>query len=194
MRIALGGTAANPAHYGHKRLVEAIIDLKYFDTIAWIVSGDRPDKPGMLPAIDRWHMTKLLITDPRVDVVYEDGVAVPTVEVIRKAQKDFPYADITWYCGLDHFVAREQFDGLCNIEGFWHEGEMLMKRQHFLIVKRKGLERSVTRYPKRYTLIDCDMPDISSTEIRQRLAKGLDNTLHTSQAVLDYIAGQKLYT
>lgn len=194
MRIALGGTAANPAHYGHKRLVEAIVGLRYFDQITWIVSGDRPDKPGLLPAIDRWHMTKLLITDPRVNVVYEDEKAVPTVEVIRRAQKDFPHADILWYCGLDHFVSREQFDGLCNIEGFWHEGETLMKRQHFLIVKRKGLERSVVRYPKRYTLIDRDIPEISSTEIRQRLAEGLDNTLYTSQAVLGYIAQKNLYT
>ena len=194
MRIALGGTAANPAHYGHKRLVEAIIDLKYFDKIMWIISGDRPDKPGMLPAIDRWHMTKLLITDPRVEITYEEETAIPTVEVIRKAQKDCLHADITWYCGLDHFVAREQFDGLCNIEGFWHEGETLMKRQHFLIVKRKGLERSAIRYPKRYTLIDRNIPDISSTEIRQRLTKGLDNTPYTSQAVLNYIVQKNLYT
>ncbi len=194
MRIALGGTAANPVHYGHKKCVEMIINLKRFDKIMWIVSGDRPDKPGLLPAIDRWRMTKLLITDPRVDVAYEEGVAIPTVEVIRGVQKDFPYADIAWYCGLDHFVTREQFDGLCNIEGFWHEGKWLMKRQHFLIVKRKGLERSKIRYPKKYTLIDCDIPEISSTHIRQRIAKGLDNTSYTSQAVLDYIAKHQLYT
>ena len=194
MRIALGGTAANPAHYGHKKLVETIINLKCFDKIVWIVSGDRPDKPGLLPAIDRWRMTRFLITDPRVDVTYEEGTAIPTVEVIRKAQKDFPHACITWYCGLDHFVARDQFDGLCNIEGFWHEGERLMKKQHFLIVKRKGLERSVIRYPRNYTLIDGGVPDISSTLIRQRLADGLDSTFYTSQAVLDYIEQQQLYT
>ncbi|MFA5986596.1 MAG: nicotinate-nicotinamide nucleotide adenylyltransferase [Parcubacteria group bacterium] len=193
MKIALGGTAANPAHYGHKRLVETIINLNCFDKIAWIVSGDRPDKPELLSAIDRWRMMKLLVTDDRVDVTYEEGVAMPTAGVIRKAQKDFPLADIVWYCGLDHFVAREEFDGRCNIEGFWHEGEWLMERQHFLIVKRKGLERSVIRYPKKYTVIDGDIPEISSTLIRQRLAKGLDNTPYTSQAVLNYIAQKQLY-
>ena len=48
MKIAVGGSAANPPHFGHKKLLEAVVATGEFDQVRWTVSGDRPDKPGMI--------------------------------------------------------------------------------------------------------------------------------------------------
>lgn len=194
MKIALGGSAANPAHYGHKALTEAVLRLNQFDRVRWIVSGDRPDKQGMPAPFHRWQMTKRLGIDPSVEVTFENGLAIPTIDVIRQAQEEFPQAQIVWYGGSDHFVSRSQFDGLCDVEAFWDEGEWLMEKQSFLIVERHGTQNAPMRYPKKFTLLNGRLPEISSTLIRQNVCARRDNSALTSLAVIDYINQHQLYS
>jgi nicotinate (nicotinamide) nucleotide adenylyltransferase len=193
MKIAIGGSAANPAHYGHRYLMEKVSRLQLFDKIEWIISGNRPDKPEMPPAYMRWQMTKLLICNPQVEITYEGAEAIPTIDVIRQKQKQFPTAKITFFCGSDHFIAREKYAGACDIEEFWDEGQWLMNNQHFLIIPRKGTEQSIMRYPKNFTLLDAKTPEISSTLIRQNVIAKRSNLAFTSQAVIDYIKENQLY-
>ena len=193
MKIALGGTAANPPHYGHKMLVDAIVNLRQFDLVQWIVSGNRPDKPALPPSIHRWHMTRMLIADPLICVTYDAGQAVPTIAVIHRVQEQYPHSEIVWFCGSDHFVAREAFDGKNDMETFWHDGTWLMDLQHFLIVRRRGINDDLLRLPRNCTVITADIPAFSSTEIRERLTDHRDCSLYTSPDVLAYSAKHKLY-
>lgn len=193
MKIAIGGSAANPVHYGHRELLERIIRLNEFNKVEWIVSGERPDKPGLPDSFHRWQMAKMLIKNSRVNLGYEKGLSTPTFYVIKKFQEKFPQAEIVWYCGSDHFISRAKFAGLCDVEAFWHEGNQLMERQKFLIIKRKGTEDSLMRYPKNFVLLEANIPEISSTVIRQRIMRGLDNAQYTSSEVLDYIKENQLY-
>lgn len=193
MKIAIGGSAANPPHFGHKMLVDAIVARKEFDHVQWIVSGERPDKPGLPPVYDRWCMTKMLITDPLVHITYDEERAVPTIEVICRAQDRFPDAKIIWFCGSDHFVARDRYGGKNDLETFWHSGQWLMEHQEFLIVRRCGIPDDLLRLPRNCTVITADIPAISSTNLRERLRRHKDCTAYTSADVLQYIAQHDLY-
>lgn len=193
MKIAIGGSAANPVHYGHKKLLDVITQLNEFDKVEWIISGERPDKPGLPDSFHRWQMAKMLIKNPMVNMNYTKGLSTPTFYVIKNFQEKFPQAEIVWYCGSDHFIPRAKFNGLCDVEAFWHEGDRLMEGQKFLIIKRKGIGDFYMHYPKNFVLLEADMPEISSTIIRQRITSGLDSTQCTSAEVVDYIKEKQLY-
>jgi len=173
MKIAIGGSAANPPHFGHKRLVEAVVGTGAFDRVFWIISGDRPDKPGLPRAEIRYRMNEMLFADNKKVVMFcERGKAVPTYQVITDWRKRYPRAEIVWYCGADHFVPRERFNGDCDILGFWKKGKELFEKQKFLIVPREGIDMSRLQLPNNYQILEAQIPEISSSEIRRKIQDG----------------------
>lgn len=194
MKIAVGGSAANPPHFGHRELVSAVIGIRKFDQVRWTVSGDRPDKPGLPEARLRWEMGRMVMDrlEP-LEVLYESGKAVPTIHVIADIRRSFADAEIVWYCGADHFLPREKFSGKCDILGFWDDGEYLFENQEFLIIPRKGLVMEALQFPKRFTILEADIPEISSTEIRRCIQAGERISHLTSEEVERYIRKKKLY-
>ena len=193
MKIAVGGSAANPPHFGHKQVVESVVLLGCFDQVRWIVSGDRPDKPGLPNSKIRYEMGKMLFANSGdVLVFYEDEQAIPTFQVIAELQKCYPEAEIVWYCGADHFVPRERFGGNCDILGFWDFGEELFDNQEFLIIPRKGLDMNKLQLPKKYRILDVQIPEISSTVIRQKIING-DEVKETLPEIVEYIEKNNLY-
>lgn len=194
MKIAIGGSAANPPHVGHQKIVDSIIATKEFDQVRWIVSGDRPDKPGMVSSRIRWKMGKLLFKQSKEPLIlYEPDRAIPTVEVLKNLQQCYDNAQIVWYCGADHFVPRKQFGGNCDILGFWDDGEILFEKQDFLIIPRKGLDMNSLQLPKHYQLLDVSIPEISSTTIRSYVAEGKSIEQFVGVKVADYIQQKNLY-
>jgi nicotinic acid mononucleotide adenylyltransferase len=61
LRIGVGGSAANPPHWGHIELLKKLLDSGKFDKLIWIPSGIRPDKPGAIEAEHRKKMTELML-------------------------------------------------------------------------------------------------------------------------------------
>ncbi len=194
MKIAVGGSAANPPHFSHKKLVEAIVATGEFDQVQWIISGNRPDKPGLISSRQRWEMIKHLFGNNHpAKITYEAGPAIPTIEVLDKIGKNYPQAKIVWYCGGDHFVPREKFGGQCDILGFWHEGKRLFREQEFLIIPRKGIDIKLLQLPKKYQILNITIPEISSTEIRQRIINNKPIKHLVGDAVAEYIQVNNLY-
>ncbi len=194
MKIAVGGSAANPPHLGHKKLVEAIVATGNFNQVRWTVSGDRPDKPGMIAPKVRWEMAKMLFEKKeQLIVLYEPDCAIPTRDILASLKQCYRDANIIWYCGSDHFVPRERFSGQCDILGFWHEGKRLFREQEFLIIPRKGIDIKLLQLPKKYQILNITIPEISSTEIRQRIINNKPIKHLVGDAVAEYIQVNNLY-
>ncbi len=194
MKIAVGGSAANPPHQGHKLIVQSIVNTQRFDQVRWIVSGDRPDKPGLILSRQRWEMSQLLFGGNFPGhILYEPEEAIPTVTVLNNLQECYPQAEITWYCGADHFVPRERFEGNCDILGFWDEGTYLFEKQKFLIIPRQGIDMENLQLPQKYEILEVLIPEISSTKIRRQIQRGKDVSELVGQEVNQYINQHKLY-
>ena len=194
MKIAVGGSAANPPHLGHKKLVEAVVATGDFDQVRWTVSGDRPDKPGMITSKIRWEMGKMLFEDSEQPIVlYESNCAVPTRDVLANLKQCYKCTEIVWYCGSDHFVPRKKFGGKCDVLGFWHGGERLFCEQEFLIILREGIDMDLLQLPNRYKILNVTIPKISSTEIRQRIISNKPIKHLVGDAVAEYIRQNNLY-
>jgi len=193
MKIAIGGSAANPPHFGHKQLVETVLASGMFDQVYWIISGNRPDKPGMISSHIRYQMSQMLFANnDDVLISYETVDAIPTFQVIANLQMRFPKAEIVWYCGADHFVPRKQFGGKCDILGFWDDGDNLFVNQRFLIVPRRGIDMDKLQLPKKYQILNMQMLGISSTMLREQIVNG-GSVIETSPEIIRYIAENGLY-
>lgn len=179
LRIAAGGSAANPPTVGHKALVHNLLVSDLFDLVIWIPSGVRPDKAGFVAPHHRVAMTHLLFPsrfftspDTRFQVRYDDihGENTPTHSWIEKLRLEYPGAEIVWYTGVDSIVPQERFDGKSEIESAWYKGEELWARQSFVVIPRKGYTHPrELDLPKNFSILDIELPDTASSEIRRRI-------------------------
>ncbi len=194
MKIAIGGSAANPPHLGHKQLVEAVVQMGEFDRVQWIISGNRPDKPHLMPVHMRHQMSKALFGDNcGAEIIAEHGDAVPTITVLDAMQERYPDAEITFFCGSDHFVCKDAFDGNCEVMGFWDEAPRLFATYRFLIFLRAGSDARNLQLPPKARLCRADIPQISSTDIRHRIRCGQSVVPLVGKDVAAVIDNNQLY-
>lgn len=202
MRIAVGGSAANPVTNAHVQLLEAICDCGLFDLVTWIPSGDRPDKPNLVSGEHRFRMTKLafprewqanrtcrLIINP-MDVLRPPNT--PTIDWIKYYRFVYPGAEVVWYTGVDTVVPI--YDGKSEIEARWVSGYDLWNRYPFIIVPREGYAhpQSLT-LPEQFQILNVSIHDISSTEVKARIIAGESFEDLVPDGVAQYIKEYQLY-
>lgn len=197
MKIAAGGSAADPPHIGHVILLTALIQSNQFSRVIWIPSGSRKDKQYSVSPDDRVAMTELTIRELRLqnktelvvrytDVYYEN---TPTILCIEILKNEFPETEIVWYTGSDSVAPHPE--GKTEIEKYWYKGEQLMK-ENFLIFPREGYRIS-PNIPPNFEIFDFKLPNISSSEIRGLIQKEEPFEHLVMPSVANYIKRHGLY-
>jgi nicotinate-nucleotide adenylyltransferase len=156
------------------------------DRILFIPAGISPHKrrrPPVASAEDRLRMLQLAIAgDPRFSVDDRELLrAGPsyTIDTIRSLFGDCPGVRFLYLIGADN--VRDL--------GSWHEIDDLKNLIDFAVFDRGEGNESVTHeFPVVSRRID-----ISSTEIRERLAKGLSVRYLLPSTILDHIMTHRLY-
>jgi nicotinate (nicotinamide) nucleotide adenylyltransferase len=201
--VAIGGSAANPATFGHFKLIEWLLNSGKFSTVIWILSGDRNDKKNLIDSDHRLALTLLtfpqewfLRKDVRFIVSFEDvyGENTPTIQWLEKIQKIYPEQKIVWYTGADSIVPKKEFNNLSEIEGKWFRGDELVKNWNFLIFPRKGYsDPKLLSLPENFEVAEADLPEISSSEVRRKILAGesVENLMVPN--ALEYIKKYRLY-
>lgn len=179
-RVALFGGSFNPPHVGH----EAIL--------TWLRSPTCPvqfDDIWVLPAVVHAFDKTLLPYETRAKLV---AAMAPTVEVVRRDEKhtvnvlealhvENPDTQFVLVLGTDIWHERHK----------WHRWTDVERLGSPLFVSRKGVDsvEGVQVYP-------IEAPDVSSTEVRQKLAEGdlFWCTLCLPTAVFSLIFQQGWYT
>lgn len=199
-RIAIGGSAANPPHLGHRKLIDGLLKSGAFDTVIWIPSGDRDDKEYHVSQDDRVAMTQLtfpsiwLIGKPQFRTRFNDvyNANTPTIEVIEEFERKFPEDQIVWFTGADSVFPREDLDGKCDLET-WDRGEELMQKR-FCIIPRPGYpDPRLLCLPNQFEVVDVEQLGINSSDVRSLIRKGLAFEGLVTYEVAEYIKQNKLY-
>lgn len=202
-RIAVGGSAANPPHLGHRALVQALIESGKFDLIIWIISGQRKDKPILIAPGYRATMTYLTfppdwfwkgrtLLELNCDDLYNESR--PTIRWLDYLERVNPKAEISWFTGVDVFIPQPQFNGKSEIEASWVEGETLLREKPFLVVPRGGYPHPrEVKLPPKSEILNVTLPEISSTQIREDIAAGRNFEHLVIPAVAGYIKRLELY-
>ena len=190
VRIGLFGGTFDPVHLAHLALARRALDEFALDELRWIPTGQPWQKARQLSAAPhREAMLRLAIDgEPRYvldRIELERPGPSYTLDTVRALQAAWPRAQ--WFL----LIGADQYAGLHTWVG-WRE---LLSRVVLAVANRPGPPRpvhpEVLRQPHR--VVPLPMLDISSTEVRRRVAAGQDIGALVPPAVARYIAEHSLY-
>ena len=200
-RIILFGGTFDPVHLGHTTVAaEAVIKIGAERAV--FIPAKRSPLKGFLPKADdrdRLEMIALATADEKSFEVsdFELSKSAPsyTLETVEKFRDKYgDEASIHWLIGAD---------GVNDLT-YWHMIAELIDACNLTTMYRAGCEPpSFTRFEALWgrerveklerNIVETSLIDISSTEIRKRLAEGSDVSRMLHPAVYGYICKHGLY-
>jgi nicotinate-nucleotide adenylyltransferase len=200
MRLGVFGGSFDPVHYGHLLLAECCREQCPLDQVWFVPAAVPPHKQGrvMTPGAARIEMLELAIAGHSAFSVsrYEvdRGGINYTVETLAHFHKEMPGSELFFLLGADM---------LCDLP-HWREAGKVCELATLVVAGRPGLGPlnldclSAVTTPERIEAIGgqrVEMPEIgiSSTELRQRVARGQSIRYQTPAAVVEYIRSRGLY-
>lgn len=204
MKIGIYGGTFNPPHLGHVTAARAVFDLLRLDRLLVIPAGLPPHKdlPDHSPTpAQRLEMTRLAVEqmglDGKAEVLDMElsraGKSY-TSDTLAELKERYPDDELWLLMGTDMFLtlqawhAPEEILSLAGIAAF---GRTEADTEELFSVQRDYLYKT---YPQAriFTLTIPGVIDVSSTELRQKLAAGEGGAL-LPPAVYGYILRQGLY-
>lgn len=163
------GGSFNPIHNGHIALARQLLRLASLDEIWFMVSPLNPFKRDAGDLLDdgrRLLMArKALQGEPRlVACDYEFRLPKPsyTWDTLRHLSADCPDRAFTLLIGADNWLAFDR----------WRHGSDILARWPVVVYPREGCPVDAASLPPGVTLARTRLYNVSSTEIRHRVAEG----------------------
>lgn len=190
MRIAVMGGTFDPIHFGHLLAASEAADQMRLDEVLFVPTGQswqKTDRP-VTSSDHRVAMTALAIEgDDRFTLslmeVKRSGPSytIDTVNEIKRAQ---PHADIFVIAGAD------AVRGIST----WHQSQALIDEVHFIVMARAGHTITHEEIPvKHSTVVHMPQVEISSSDIRARVAASRPIQYLVPDSVASYISQHQLY-
>ncbi len=189
-RVGIFGGSFDPVHGAHVALAEAALAELRLDEVRWIPAGQAWQKARtMTPAADRVAMVQVAIAhEPRftLDRIELDRPGDSfTLDTVRTLAAAHPGTQ--WFL----LIGQDQYTGLHT----WRDWQTLLGLVVLAVANRPGDARQphadVQRFPHR--MVPLPMLDISSTDIRRRVAAGADISHLVPPGVARYIETHGLY-
>lgn len=197
-RIGVFGGTFDPPHIGHLWLAALAAESVALDRVLFMPASQPPHKRkrGMTGAADRLLMTRLAIEgDPTFELTaIEMERAGPSYTVDSIAELERIYGD-----GERLFLIMAA-DSLAQVDS-WRDPDRLLERTEWVVGPRAGsalpdaaaLEKRFGAAASRIHLLSGPAVDVSSTEIRLRVAAGLTIRYLVPRRVEELIAARGLY-
>jgi nicotinate-nucleotide adenylyltransferase len=193
--IGLIGGTFDPIHIGHLVIAERAMEQLHLDSVIFLPAGIPPHKQddSHTGARHRLAMTRLAIAD-RLGFTVSDRDIRPdrpsyTVDLLRDLKADHPDARLTFIVGADSlrdFPTWHDPEGIIRIARLAVAGRPDVSTPESAFDEVVGLEEAVVK-------IDVPLLDISATELRERLGRGLSVRYLVPDAVLAYIEEHRIF-
>lgn len=184
-RVALLGLSADPPHCGHLEMAKLLLRKNMADEVWLIPCRKHAFGKPMCPSLHRWKMTKLL--EGKLIKAYNAELLRKgnsyTIDTVKELKGKYPNYCFFWVMGSD-LVKSKSFLRWKN----WQELSSLIS---FLVILRKGYE--VKKMPDRFVFVPGQISNISSTEIRERIRRGLPISGLVPRKIKEYIEKHNLY-
>ena len=183
-RIGVLGGSFDPVHLGHKALAEAALCEAKLDMLIIMPAKVQPFKQELNVTCQshREAMVRIAfscteagqteqaskIRISRYELNSEEALSY-TIRTLKHINKEYCGAEIFFICGTDSYLSVEE----------WYKGPEILKNYSLIVSARPGckeeeLKRKAAFYKGKYgtstVILRSEMPDISSTEIRRRIA------------------------
>ncbi len=185
MHIGIFGGSFDPIHHGHLIAAVSLVETLELDEVRMVLARQQPLKEGghAAGAGHRARMLELAVNGHsaiRADRRELDRAGASyTVDTLRELREEFPEARLTLLVGSDAAADLPR----------WHEPETIRALARVAVFGRghpagPGAGRAEFAVPRL---------DISSTEIRRRVAAGRSIRYWVPETVAGYIAEHRLY-
>jgi len=191
MRIGIFGGSFDPIHSGHAIIAQHIIGSGAIDRLWLMVSPLNPLKEGrprLVSDADRLRMVEM-VSRPMQGVettAFEFTLPRPsyTIDTLNALQAKFPDDEFYLIIGADNW---EVFDK-------WRNSDEILAKYHVLVYPRLGHDVNIpAELGERVQLVDAPIIELSSTEIRNRLAHGKSVRYYVPDEVFNYVRHHNLY-
>ena len=189
-RIGIFGGSFDPVHTAHVALARAALQALHLDELRWIPAGNPWQKTrSITDATHRVAMVQAAIAgEPRfvLDRIEVDhtgaSYTLDTVKTLASAQPA-----TQWFL----IIGQDQYSNLHT----WRHWQELLGLVTLAVANRPGDGRAPSAEVQHHShrMVPLPMLDISSTQIRQQVAAGLDITPLVPPAVARYIETHGLY-
>jgi nicotinate-nucleotide adenylyltransferase len=199
MRIGVFGGSFDPVHLGHLWIAEAAKETLALTELRWIPAAQSPLKAGGPTASGSQRMTMLQLALAGLEDTVDErelrrGDVSYTVDTLSDLKRELPRAELVLIIGSDSLATMQH----------WHQPEKLLEMATLAVVRRGGEPEpdfSVLRGLVNQERIDwfrrCVIPmpliEISSSELRERVAQGRSIRFRTPRAVEAFIRAEELY-
>lgn len=196
MRIGIYGGSFNPVHNGHIHLALTAVRELELDKLWLVPSKISPHRSSAeyAPDEDRLEMLRLACkADDVLEVCdYElktDRVSY-TIFTVQEFRRRFPEEELYLLVGSDMLMIFDK----------WRSFEDILRECTLAVVSREEgdlheLEKKAEELRKYGNIVVCNAPpvEVSSTEIRKKIAKNMKYSCYLDENVVQYIRSKNLY-
>ena len=203
MRIGIYGGTFNPPHQGHMLAARIALEALDLDRLILIPTAQPPHKD--LPAGSPTAEDRLAMTNIAADNLLWPAISVSdlelrragrsyTADTIEALHRQYPDDELWFLMGADMFLSLQNWhepERILSLAGIAAFGRTEADTEELFSVQRDYLYRT---YPQArlFTLTIPGVVDISSTELREKLARG-EGANFLPPAVYGYILREGLY-
>ncbi|WP_321368858.1 nicotinate-nucleotide adenylyltransferase [uncultured Desulfuromusa sp.] len=212
MRIGLLGGTFNPIHSGHLHIAEEVQKSCHLDQVLFIPTCRPPHKDlaADIPFDQRLEMVDIALADYpcffSCDIEGRRGGHSYSVETLQQLHAEHPQDEYFFIMGMDSFQELS----------LWKDYARLFDFAHIVVTARPGFAGTIQEllpvaiagrfcYDSDSQNLQCETGfslitvahtcrDISSTDIRQKMAEGHDVGGQVPRAVIEYIKTHHLYS
>ena len=191
MKIGFLGGSFDPVHFGHLLAAQDVYEQYKLNRLILVPAAQAPLKPQEMQSSPwgRLDMLHLAIEwDKRFeisDVELQRGGVSYTIDSARHFRAMFPHDELFWIIGGDQLPQMNLWKDITELAGMLE----------FIFLERPGHPAKKTPDIPGLRLHRCDghLIEISSSELRQRVQRGLSLHYFCPQKVIAYIEAHKLY-
>ena len=194
MRSGIMGGTLDPVHNGHLQIALAAKRLLGLDRVMLLPAGDPPHKAHPTKKRDRLNMARIAAESAEGLYVSELEIAREgttfTVDTLRELTQREPGTQWYYLIGADTLNVLDSWRSFGEVAGLCTFAVIGRADEAVDMNRVRDLEQ---QYGARFEVLPFHGPDISSTQIRERVARGEDIADLVPPGVAAYIRAHGLY-
>jgi nicotinate-nucleotide adenylyltransferase len=189
-RIGIFGGTFDPPHKGHIAIAEQAKGQLGLDCVWFVPAYIPPHKHqhSSTSAQHRLKMIKLAVSGRKkfkISAIELERRGISyTIDTLKAFKQQFPEAELVLIIGADNLA---QFNS-------WKSPKTILQLASLAVYKRKGFSPTLKDSAIDFILLKGSMLQVSSTEIRNRIEKGLPIQALVPNPIVLYIKRHSLYT
>ena len=168
VKTGIFGGSFNPIHNGHISLARQLKEMAGLDEVWLMVSPQNPMKQqtNLLNDEVRLQMARLALKNEPGIIASDYEMRLPkpsyTWLTLQALSRDYPERQFVLMIGGDNWAIFDK----------WYHAADILRNYQIVVYPRRDEQPVRKKQPASVTILEAELLDISSTEIRQRICEG----------------------